>query len=389
MAPKSGKAKADDKASLWQIPGPLEGVKSQKRAIFKLDDIKVASGGQELNVTGVALTLDSRVAAVADIGSAIVSLLLREQEPVAGEVTQHKALNVVRLGPHLAVAAAAAQGATDTASCQPTAEAHLEALAAAFRSKPQVVVLEEACKAGGATWAKVFHDLLRSEGLRDFRGAVVVCAAEETFALRRVCAERWAEVQGSSSCQEAMPGRQFDVIEDVLSLHRAAQAEEMAGGKKKKAGRKGAEEEEWVVPFEEARALNDFIFEEDLVKKSIKEKLTVSLLTETKSDGTKTLLGYICYKKNERNEVYIARLAVPMNKRKFGAGGKLCRWLLAECARMPTSECASITCSALDNVVAFYNKLGFAVATPPAEESGECEEDPQTWMAKTNESLVC
>jgi hypothetical protein len=271
----------------------------------------------------------------------------------------------------------------------------MAAVALAFKSKPQVVVLEESLTTGGATWAKVFGELLRSEGLKAFKGAVVVCGHEETFALRRVCAERWEFKQGSagtSAIQEGMPGKRMDIIEDVLSLHRAAQAEDMDSGKRGGKGRrKDVEADDFVAPLEEARALAEFIFEDDgdVVKKCAKEKWTMSLLTEASQDGTRTLLGYICYKKiPERSEVYIARLAVPMNQRKKGYAGKLVHWLMGEAARLPLSECASVACSAVDGVIPFYTSLGFVAAPPPAEESGECEEDPQTWMAIPNVSLV-
>jgi hypothetical protein len=383
---KSGASSAAGWASTWPVPAALEGAKSRKRAIFKTDEVKLKSGDKVISITGLSLSLESRVAALGTAGRDVLSLLLREEEPECGETWEHKGLSVVHLGPHLAK--------EDAAS--PTVQDHMAAMERALRGKPQIIVLEEACAQGGAAWACTFRNLLRSEGLASFKGAVVVCAHEETIAVRKVCEERWALIGESSVRQEAITGKQLDVLEDVMSAHNAARAleAESTGGKRGKAQKRSSDDrskaDEIAALLDEARALSEYCFEED----EFAADWTVTLLTEATQDGVKSLRGFICYKMYKTADgepyVYIARMAVPKKCRKCGYAGKLMRWLLSEKARLPASECSKITCSALQSAAPFYAKFGFQVATAPAWKAEEEEdpEDPQTWMEFPNYSLI-
>jgi hypothetical protein len=216
-------------------------------------------GEQVASVSGVVLTLESRVAALAEAGRAVVSLLLHESEPASGGTWEQKGLNVVHLGPHLAK--------TDGAVA-PTSEDHLAAIERALRSKPHVVVLEEACSVGGAAWAQTFRNLLQSEGLQGFRGALVVCAREETFAVQRVCEERWSLAAESAMQQQAITGKQFEILEDVMTAYQAARSAEAEGNSKKRGGKGGrrsaddrqsaAKADELTALVEEARTLSEY-----------------------------------------------------------------------------------------------------------------------------------
>mmetsp|Transcript_54335 Transcript_54335/g.174219 ORF Transcript_54335/g.174219 Transcript_54335/m.174219 type:complete len:229 (-) Transcript_54335:245-931(-) len=168
----------------WPTPAPLEGVKSRKRAIFRVTEgAEIPVNGEALTVSGVVqLTLGSRVAAVCEAGHALTEVLLGQLE-LQGPVFRNEGLSVALLGPHLGGPAGAGRAARLAA-----------AVATVLEARPQVVVLDEAREADCKAWARAFRLLLRSEALRSFRGAVVVRAGEPTPAVRRACGEHWAVV---------------------------------------------------------------------------------------------------------------------------------------------------------------------------------------------------
>lgn len=361
----------------WPAPAALAGVKSRKRPIFQVEAGEVALGGcKACSTSGLALTLESRVVALGEGGQGAVALLLGGEE---GAVSRHAQLHVAHLGPHLAGA---------TASIQE----HVTAVAAALRNKPQVVVVEEGVQAGAEAWLQTFRGLLRGEGLHSFKGAVVVCAAEETLAVRRVCCERWSLISGE--LRQADVGKSsLDVIEDALAAESGACT---TAPQPRRRGRQAHQPTiDRDVLLEEARELSIFAFEEDLVEKARREAWTLSLLTETSPDGAKQLRGLMCHKlfPPPRAELHVTRLVVSQKHRGRGYARQLVHWLLAEAARMPLSKCQLITCSAFDGVVPFYRLFGFTpVARTHHEDEGEDsdeEGDPQTWMERTNNSLLC
>eukprot|EP00443_Scrippsiella_acuminata_P004619 CAMPEP_0115352828 /NCGR_PEP_ID=MMETSP0270-20121206/97712_1 /TAXON_ID=71861 /ORGANISM="Scrippsiella trochoidea, Strain CCMP3099" /LENGTH=304 /DNA_ID=CAMNT_0002775023 /DNA_START=108 /DNA_END=1022 /DNA_ORIENTATION=+ len=240
---------------------------------------------------------------------------------------------------------------------------------------------------GDASWAAAFGGLLRSEALRGFGGAVVVCCEEETFAVRRACSQRWVAVGGVLKQQDVL-GRNFEVIEDVLG--KVAGSEAASAGKAgKKRGGKQAAEDDWEALLEEARAISEYCFEEDVVAQARKESWFVSLLVESATDGTRSVRGYICHKMlpAPRSELYIERLAVSQRTRGKGYARQLMQWVLEEAARLPPEVCTSLTCSALDTAVPFYSKFGFEATACPEPKAKDEEDDPQTWMALCNKTL--
>lgn len=142
--------------SALSAPRPLEGVKSKKRNIFEWKGAVVAVGQQEHEVASTSLSLSSRVAAVGPVGRAIVDVLLGSCAPRSGSVNRHDNLSVAHLGPHLV---------------------DKDTIEAALKDKPQVLVLSGAADDISA-WASLFSGLVASEGLSNFKGAVVVCAGK-------------------------------------------------------------------------------------------------------------------------------------------------------------------------------------------------------------------
>jgi GNAT superfamily N-acetyltransferase len=360
----------------WPAPAALEGVKSRKRPIFKVEKAVGLGKCGTRSASSISINLDSRVLALGDGGEAVLPLLL---DPKSVVPTRHASLGVARLGPHLAGAAA-------------SADEHKVAVSEALASRPQIVVLEERLPDGGVAWVDVFHGLLRSAALRSFRGAVIVVAREETFLLREVCTERWADGQQvMETHQEAITGCNLQISQDALANTSPSALLEVASPSSRKRGGRGGDGSEG--PGEmlwEAVSLFELMFEEDLLEKVKTEGWKVSFLIQTSADGyTKHLLGLICYSlaSSLRAELHVDRIAVQMSLRGRGFGRILMQWIIEEAARMPTSRCACISCSALDNVVPFYQRVGFAACARP-ESWPVPEGEPQTWMELPNASLV-
>jgi ribosomal protein S18 acetylase RimI-like enzyme len=372
-------------ADPWPAPAALAAVKSKKKAIFKADKLKIISQtGCTWQTSGISLCLESRIAAIGEAGRAVVDLLLRKVEPEGGNVSLHESMVAVNIGPHLAGEEAEAQQ-------------HVAAIMEALKVKPQVVVLDEALKSGGATWARVFRELIRASALLDFKGAVVVCCdSEPTFAMRRVCCEQWAPTN-DRILQQDVPGSSFRIIEDALALlsscGEAAENTSKQRGKKQMAAKTNMEQGVNGLK-EEIRALSEHWFEEDALKVCRTQKWTLALLTQVGDAGLGSLRGYICYRyvvsPAGKKEIHIERLAVPKQYRGGGFAKMLMRWLMGEASRMPLSECAMLTTSALEHVIKFYERFGFA-GCPERETEHEHDEDddPHLFMQLPNMSLVC
>jgi len=335
--------------------------------------VELVDEPKTLRASDLTVALESRIAALGEAGRTVAALLLDEQLPASGAVWRHPALKVALLGPRLA-------GPSGSPG------EHAAAVSAVLKARPQVVVLEEAPGQAGGAWAKAFGALLRSDALRSFKGAVVVCALEETFALRAACSERWALVDGALR-QEPLHGRGLEVIEDALGTGLGPRpGPDVAAGSRRRARRPGRSEEGALL--EEARSLSEFCFEEDLPRQASAESWTVTLLVEA-ADGGGSLRASLCHRwlPPPRAELRVERLAVPPKHRGHGYAKELMRWLFSEAARMPRSECERITCSAFEHVVPFYRSLGFAAAAP-LEPSAEAAGDPQRLLAKPNASLL-
>lgn len=162
----------------WPVPAPIEGVKSRKRVLFDVKEVQLQGAHSGISASGLRLSQESRIAAIGEAGQAAVSLLSGKAE-VAGAWVVHPSLRAVHLAPGVL-----ADGAEEVD--------YMEAVDAALQTRPHVVVLDEEASRSDPRWAKTFSTILRSEGLGRFRGAVVVCVADERRALGLPCSECWA-----------------------------------------------------------------------------------------------------------------------------------------------------------------------------------------------------
>eukprot|EP00747_Dinoflagellata_sp_TGD_P166450 gnl/TRDRNA2_/TRDRNA2_189245_c0_seq1.p1 gnl/TRDRNA2_/TRDRNA2_189245_c0~~gnl/TRDRNA2_/TRDRNA2_189245_c0_seq1.p1 ORF type:complete len:366 (-),score=65.34 gnl/TRDRNA2_/TRDRNA2_189245_c0_seq1:104-1201(-) len=346
--------------SNWPAPAPLAGVKSRKRAIFEVETGEIAIGNDSKRVsriTGVKLTLDSRIAAIGQEGQALVQLLLGERQLAQGKALRHDDLAVAHLGPHLA-------------GCQGASVDELAtAVAAALQARPQVIVLSESAAVGDDAWSRTFAELTCDSGPLDaFNGAVVLCVDEETPEARRICSKRWAGEAGWLWQEEIRPAHNVKIVENALAPE---------------SGLVGLPE--WEEVFQEVRELEDAEFSESCAFKF--ESWQTTLLTEVDpSSGVPQLCGFICLLvKPSEAEVRITRLAVLKNYRKCGYGEMLMRWALVKAAKMPLSECGWISTYAIDNVVPFYERFGFMDMTC---DDVDDENHHQTFMMLKNISEV-
>lgn len=179
----------------WPVPAPIEGVKSRKRVLFDVTDVQLQGEHSGMSAAGLRLSQESRIAAVGEAGRAAVALLSGKAE-VAGAWVKHPSLHAVHLAP-----GAFADGGEEVD--------YMEAVEAALQLRPHVVVLDEEASQGDPRWAETFSCLLRSEGLGRFRGAVVVCVADEKRALGLPCSECWAGL-GCEKRAGQMPLHELD-----------------------------------------------------------------------------------------------------------------------------------------------------------------------------------
>jgi len=363
----------------WPAPSSLDGVKSRKKAIFKADKVSVKEGEADGSVNWtvtIAVNLESRIAAVGEAGRAVVALLLGELPAASGAPARHSSLLVAHLGPHLAGPTA-------------TADEHAAAVAKELKKKPHVVVLQEAVAQGGVGWATTLRNILRGQAISAFKGAVVVaCDQEATFAVRRVCLEQWGATSRNEVVQHDMSGRQLQIIEDALNT--LSNEPSASSGKGRRGKKQAAAESNTGGLIEEARALAEYWFEEDLVEVARAKGWTVALLTEDVPDGAGNLRGFLAYRFVQADggrELQIERLGIPKAHCKRGFGSVMMRWLIAEAARMPTSECSMLTTDALSNVVRFYKSQGFT-ENPNRQQKHKEDEDPNIFMELPNASLV-
>eukprot|EP00913_Durusdinium_trenchii_P025988 g24384.t1 len=150
--------------AMWQAPRELSGVKSRKRAVFEipLGSMDAASNAGIHRVSGLKVSLESRISALGSGGRVAVELLLGR--PLKGQVHRHEELQVAHLSSNLA-------------GDEATVGEHLEAVKSILETRPQVVVLDSQ---GNASWTAAFQMLLQAkEALRGFRGAIVLVVDEE------------------------------------------------------------------------------------------------------------------------------------------------------------------------------------------------------------------
>jgi len=331
----------------WPAPKELAGVKSRKRPIFELSLGCVAERGVN-RVSGLKLSLESRICALGDGGLLGVELLLGELSPTSGKVIRHEALQVAHLAQHLA-----GEGA-DVAQ-------HVAAAHAALEMRPQVVVLDAR---GGESWAEAFEQLLEErDGLRSFRGALVLAVEEESEAVRAICSQRWRN-GGGWLWQEPMK-QDLLVLEDVQLEAPEPMVEAMLG---------------------QVRQLSrEAFFGEDSVQKSQDRGWSLSLLVD-QSEEPARFCGFMCHELGAKNaEFHIARIAVIARSRGKGYGKHFMQWALEKCAMIPRSQCAWISLSALDEAVSFYEHFGF---TDMTSDDLDDDEHIQTWMELKNLSVA-
>uniref|UniRef100_A0A7S1RQH9 N-acetyltransferase domain-containing protein n=1 Tax=Alexandrium catenella TaxID=2925 RepID=A0A7S1RQH9_ALECA len=337
----------------WPLPAPLEGVKSRKRVIFEVAQAELAVGDGVSRISRLTLNLFSRIAAIGEAGFAVVELLLGRASLPPTKVKSTQGLGAVHLGPFLA-----GVGATE--------EEHATAIVEALQSRAQIIVLDEAAVAGDAAWARVFDAIVGGKMLASFRGAVVICASDETLAVKAFCHERWIAAAGWL-WQEEISTDAFEISEDVLGSSAGADASR----------------EDLLKAVDE---LSAECFSGEVVDKARESDWLLSTLTKRQPDGTQDFCGFICHRMEEKSRsLCVYRLAVSAKWRGRGFGQRLMRWLLDKAAQMPESECAWISLSALKDAIPFYERFGFCDLT--------CldPDDPETtqiWMEMQNHSLV-
>lgn len=213
--------------TVWHVPKPLSGIKSRQKPVFKVES------GSELSVPGklifphlgdsknntetvvpvatpLSLTLDSRILAVGDAGRAVAKLLLQGAEGsstaqgcpvitsmspiIAGDagggggspLFLHQEMEVLHLGPHLILPNRSDED-SESPKMTEGQRARFLVSKALEKSRAQVVLVEKEFMLGQEEvasaekkavleiWERTLKQVLLSEGLQTFKGAVVCC----------------------------------------------------------------------------------------------------------------------------------------------------------------------------------------------------------------------
>lgn len=149
----------------WPAPSPLQGVKSRNRVIFEL-----SSGKDARNFS---LTLSSRVAVKCEADDVVMSLLHTETAKL------HDDLKIIHLEP---------AGLSASRSQIGYAKAIESAV---LEQRPQIIVVYESAHSGDSLWKDAFAELVGSEQLHNFGGAVVVCGAMNVNFASTCSYEQW------------------------------------------------------------------------------------------------------------------------------------------------------------------------------------------------------
>lgn len=324
----------------WPCPPPLEGVKSRERAIFELSDavpnVPNHSGvvSQECSVARVSLTLQSRVVAIGNAGRSLADVLLGLRTPISGSASCHDDLTVLHIGPHL----------VDTSG-----------IVAALETRPHVLVLSDAGDDG--EWGQIFQEVVHSNELRSFRGALVLCVGQENrnSVPEGLCSTRWIASNGKLHAGSVTI--RGNIVDDLCGK---AEVDPTYGPLLEQVS------ELTVANFGEAD--------------DSQRGWTVVALTTTNSCGVQELLGCMSYNAElALDALCLQRLAVVPRHRRCGYASQLVQWMIE---RTKTSDYESLWVHAVPKLQAINTALGFSYMDA-ADETRPDEEKASAWMMLT------
>jgi len=346
---------------MFQFAG-LAGVKSRKKHIFEVTSAEFSVGQEESSsvlALELSISLESRIAVIGVEARAAVRGGLLDPQREGGHavhdgVTHHEDLQVLHLCP-----SRTRQAAENTADAV-DAEAVLASIAS---SQAQVIVLDEARDADCDEWAAIFSEVLLSNALRDFKGAVVVCVDRGSRALTRICSERWAMFDGHLRQRPRL-----EIVENALDKQADASA-----------------------LLKQACALKTSLSKslQSWVDEARDEDWTITLFSGLGRAGAPELCGFLCHHLTDAGEFSIDFVFVPKDLRGLGYGKLLVQWAIERAAQRPQSECRWITLSAVEDKVVFYEKFGFTDLGERDVEGSFDEDgvqDRQIWMELRNVS---
>lgn len=326
---------------VWHDPLPLAGVKSRNRAIFELQEAIVSADEKDCLATKVSLALSSHVVAIGSAGKAVADIVLGAQE-IKGCSTQnrHDELVVLHLDSDII---------------------DEDSLVAALESRPHVVVLTEPLCAE-EPWARLFADVVRSDSLRSFKGALIICVGNEESIPSDLCRSRWIASNGRLKIEKVIAG--LVVIDDICAK---AKTDESLGV---------------VLPEITDLAHQSFAFElenfggvREIEAIAEMEDWTVASLSIRDSSDQHELVGYMAYKfEPAMQSLYLARIAVKPACRGCGYAAYMVRWLMTKSRQL---GCGAVSAWAKPAMQPITLKLGFkyyfdAEADMPAEDRVDC-----------------
>lgn len=330
----------------WPTPAPLEGVKSRNRIIVEVVSGKIQVANTEIPNSRLAVNLNSRISVIGAACRVADALLSPDCNSTPEQVSRHSDLTVLRIGPQ------------DLPAQDGDNLNHYLAIRAKIcEHRPHVLVLHEASELGNIRWNETFSQLIGSNVLRTFCGAVVICAAKQTRLISKMCQEEWALVGGCLRQQACL-----QVVYNVLDNDIDA---------------------EWLSTAVSSIEYCDLSY---WINRARSNNWSISLFTAGgQAHGYGDLRGLVFHHMiDSRAEFHVRFIFVPKAHRCCGLGGRLVRWVIDSAAQKSQDECRWISLDAAeDDLVEWYEKFGFTDMS-----CGHSGDDyGQTWMEMRNVSV--
>jgi len=294
------------------------------------------------------LSASSRVIAVGKAGQAVADVLLGCREPLSPDSQyRHDKLVVLHLGSHIVD-----EGA----------------ITAALEIRPQIVVLSQPASTD-EPWARLFTEIVGSDALRQFRGALVFCVDHEEAIPSGLCQTSWLARGGRMKVEEVCVGRRVvdDVCEKVKTDNNIkpviAQITDLFQENFHDAEKIGSTDLKAMAEFEDS---------------------TVASLLVEDAAGTLQVAGFCTYKYEPTfRSLYLARIAVNEELRGRGHASYMVRWCMAKSKQMG----GAVSLHARPAIQSVALKLGFEYLASELPD-GEFGERWMVWRERPGDLSV-
>jgi len=225
--------------------------------------------------------------------------------------------------------------------------ADMEAITAALECRPQVVVLSDADVGAETAWAKLFTQIVHSEELKSFQGALVVSVEHEDRIPKDLCSSRWAASEGCLRTAAISVG--VRVIDDLCAEDKSDETH---------ASLRAEVSELAQLFFDDAEEGG----KTDIATIASQQAWTVAALLSTDASGKDGLVGYVTYNAEPAlDALCLHRVATSAKYRRRGHASYLVRWMMT---RARKDGCDNLCMNAVPRLQTINSSLGFTYLDP-------------------------